>query len=514
MHALNLRILQASALALVLVTATAMAAQPAPAASRRVALVPLDDRPPNLQWPILLGEVADTEVITPARGVLGRFLKTADGDAISRWLDSLDLSSLTAVVVSSDMLAYGGLAGSRVPRVFEADARRRLDALARLKQRRPDLPVYAFSTMLRAPAPADDAETREAARTRNQAVNLSLVARAAGGEIDYLVFSQDGAPQDGASADRDAIVAAIAEAGITSRAGVHAGPDQVAMLLLARAMAARVGYRPVVQPIYSSPTARQAASMLTAQAEMAGASVAERGGLQVFVYASRQESPDLADGFAARISQAVASGNRVVVADLDTTGTSAGAWLPLIEAMRTRKILPRLFSYASSTSAEHTVGTALAHGVVYAVAVDTVAARSVAAGHRVATAQVKMLLHRLIYDFLYEGVIRRQVIEDFVRPRSLNPSRLDDSGRPRVERHLTSELKPLAESLAADFTAQPWRLPGATRRPTRVGLTVKDIDGFEVTLPWGRMAEAEIRFGVVAQPLASTPRPPGPRVLQ
>lgn len=513
MHALNPRVLKASALALGLVTAVAMAAQPAPAARSRVALVPLDDRPPNLQWPILLGEVADTEVITPPRGVLGRFLKTGDGDAISRWLDSLDLPSLTAVVVSTDMLAYGGLAGSRVPRVFEADARTRLDALARLKQRRPDLPVYAFSTMLRTPATADDSETREAARTRNQAVNLSLVERAAGGQIDYLVFTQDGAAYDGASADREAIVAAIATAGITSRTGVYAGPDQVAMLLLARALAAGAGFRPVVQPIYSSATARQAAAMLTAQAEMAGASVAERGALQVFVYASRQETPDLADGFAARISQAVASGSRVVVADLDTTGKSAGAWVPLIEAMRTRKILTRLFSYASSTTAEHTVGTALAHGLVYAVAVDKVATRSAAVGQRVAAAQVKMLLHRLVYDFLYEGVVRGQVIEDFIRPRSLNASRLDDGGRPRVERHLTSELKPLAESLAADFTAQPWRLPGATRR-ARVGLTVRDIEGFEVTLPWGRMAEAEIRFGLIAQPLASTPRPPGPRVLQ
>ena len=72
----------------------------------------------------------------------------------------------------------------------------------------------------------------------------------------------------------------------------------------------------------------------------------------------------------------------------------------------------------------------------------------------------------------------------------------------------------LAESLTADFTAQPWRLPGSRTPRSRVGLTVKDIDQFEVTLPWGRMLEAEIRFGLVAQPLTATPRPPGPRVLQ
>ena len=148
--------------------------------SARVALVPLDDRPVCLQLPVMLGEVADTEVITPPRGVLGRFLKTGDGDAIARWLDGLDLATLDAVVISTDMLAYGGLAGSRVPRVFEADARRRLDALIRLKQRRPDLRVYAFSTILgQAPANEADSDAWRQARARNHAINLSLVGPAA-----------------------------------------------------------------------------------------------------------------------------------------------------------------------------------------------------------------------------------------------------------------------------------------------------------------------------------------------
>ena len=111
--------------------------------------MPLDDRPASLQVPVLLGEVADTQVLTPPRAVLGRLLKTGDGDAIARWLDGLDLSTLDAVVISTDMLAYGGPAGSRVPRVFEADARRRLDVIGRLKQRRPDVKVYAFGAILR-----------------------------------------------------------------------------------------------------------------------------------------------------------------------------------------------------------------------------------------------------------------------------------------------------------------------------------------------------------------------------
>ena len=242
--------------------------------------------------------------------------------------------------------------------------------------------------------------------------------------------------------------------------------------------------------------------------------MADRGGLQLFVYASRHESPDQADAFAARVAKAVNSDGRVVVADVDLKGDAFGAWLPLVEGLRTRKLLPRLYSYASSNTTEDTLGTALAHGLLYAVAVDKVAPASSAVGLRVAAAQVKALLHRFVNDFLYEGVVRGQAIEDFVGPRNLNARRLDDSGRIRVEKHLASELEPLAESLSADFTAQPWRLPGPVGRRSRVGLTVKDIEGFELALPWGRMVEAEIRFGLTAQPLTATPRPPAPRVLQ
>lgn len=502
---------------LVLLAVMTVAAQPAaPPMSARVALVPLDDRPPCLQFPVLLGEVADTEVLTPPRGVLGRFLKTGDGDAIARWLDGLDLTTLDAVVISTDMLAYGGLAGSRVPRVFEADARRRLDALARLEQRRPDLRVYAFSTILReAPAPEGDNDAWRQTRARNHAINLSLVELAARGAIDYLVFSQDDGRSSGVHvADREAIAEAIGKAGLTGRVAIQSGADQIAMLLLARALATRFNYQPVVQAVYSSTTAREAVMAVAAQVATAGARLADRGGVQVFVHASRQQIPDQADAFAGRVAQAVSRGGRVVVADIDMMGDAPGASLLFTEGLRTSKLLPRLFGYASSNTAEDTIGTALAHGLLFALAVDKVAPGSPAVGLRVASAQVRLLLHRFVNDFLYEGIVRGQATEDFLGPRNLNPLRLDESGRVRVEKYLVGELKPLAESLAADFTAQPWRLPGPSGRRSTVGLTVKDIEGFALTLPWGRMLEAEIQFRLSAQPLAATPRPPAPRVLQ
>jgi hypothetical protein len=508
-----------AAVGLITCLAVSTAAQSTPAltpSSARVALVPLDDRPASLQVPVLLGEVADTQVLTPPRGVLGRLLKTGDGDAIARWLDGLALSTLDAVVISTDMLAYGGPAGSRVPRVFEADARRRLDTIGRLKQRRPDLKVYAFGTILRVPPGAEaDTDAWRQTRTRNLAIDLSLVERAASGAIDYLVFTHDViAPVQAPPEDLAAIADAIGKAGQGNRIAIRAGTDHVALLLLTRALATRFAWQPVVQAVYSSPKAREAAPAIAAQVATAGGRVADRANLQLHVYTSRHETPDQADMFAARVGQAVTSGSGVMVADFDPNGTATGSSLPLIEALRTKKLLPRLYSYASAGALEDTFGTALAHGLLFALAVDKVAPASPEGGLRVAAAQVTVLLHRIVHDFLYEGVVRGQVTEEFIRSRGLNPQRLDDSGRARVERHLAGELKPLAESLTADFTGQAWRLPAPRGRPQRAGLIVKDIDGFTVALPWNRMSDVEIAFGLSAVSSRSQPRPPEPRVLQ
>ena len=509
-----------------LLPVTTVAAQPASSpSSARVALVPLDDRPQCLQDLVLLGEVADTQVVTPPRVVLGRFLKTGDGGAIARWLDDLDLTTLDAVVVSTDMLAYGGLVGSRVARVFEADARQRLEALARLKQRRPDLRVYAFSTIL-GPAPAKEVDSGawRQIRARNRAINLLLVDLAARGAVDYLVFGLDVTTSSGMDeADRAAIAEAIGKADLTDRAAIQVGADEFAMLLLARALANRFNYYPAVQVVYSSTAARDAVmpfderplkDAVAAHVATAGTRLDERGGLQLFVYASRHETPDQADAFASRIAQAVASGGRVVVTDIDPKGAAPGAWLPFAEGLRTRALLPRLFGYASWNTAGSTIGTALPHGLLFALAVDKVGPALPAARLRVAQAQVRFLLHRLINDFLYHGIVRGQTTEDLVGPRGMNPLRLDDSGRGSVEKHVVGELKLLAESLAADFTRQPWRLPGPAGQRSTVGLTVKEIDGFELTLPWGRMSEAEIQFSLIARPAETAPRPPPPRVLR
>jgi len=84
----------------------------------RIALVPLDSRPPNWQFPQRLAEIAGVELALPPRGELGTLHSGADGLRLARWLvDTVSGAdggaSCDAAVFSWDALVYGGLVQSR-----------------------------------------------------------------------------------------------------------------------------------------------------------------------------------------------------------------------------------------------------------------------------------------------------------------------------------------------------------------------------------------------------------------
>src|ERR1700680_78170 len=91
-----------------------------------IAFVPLDDRPVTLQLPVMLGRVAGQPLLVPPRASIGHYLTPGDPEAILRWLHSSQTQGVSAVVVSTDMIAYGGLVASRIPGVSEVEADARL----------------------------------------------------------------------------------------------------------------------------------------------------------------------------------------------------------------------------------------------------------------------------------------------------------------------------------------------------------------------------------------------------
>ncbi|MER3426797.1 MAG: hypothetical protein C4334_01665 [Pyrinomonas sp.] len=513
----------------------------------RVLLIPLDDRPPCLQFVIMQGRIADAEVVAPPRELLGRFTEPGQPEKIAAWVRAQDLRAFDAAVISVDMLAYGGLVASRVHRVSLETARRRLELVREIRRRAPQLPLYGFNVIMRlAPTadgrneayreklarwaelsseaarnakvaaeverlereiPKEALEDYKQARRRNFEINRASIALVKDGVFEFLILSQDDAKPRGVHiADRENLIAEAQRLDLADRVRIQPGADEVAMLLLSRALARRFDYEPRVHAIYSSEEKRRRVApyedrplevTVSFQIAAAGAREVARpedADLLFYVYASRDER-GAARAFAERIAQDVARGRRVIVADVDFGGVVQGAGEEFTEELRRRGVFPRLFGYASWNTAGNTIGTALPQGILFALAVDRLASDP-AAAERIAGAQMKFLLHRLIDDYAYHSLVRVEINRRFAPARGLNTMRLDAQGTRIIEEIVREKMRPYVESLWRDFAQRPFVLPPASG--VKLALVPTALEDFKLTLPWGRTFEAEIDFRLVA----------------
>ncbi|UNK19470.1 DUF4127 family protein [Paenibacillus sp. N3/727] len=140
---------------------------------KKVLYVPLDDRPVNLDDVIVQGRSAGIEVITPSISDITNRLdsqKTASGSILESTsspifgnmpnirqfiLDHADC--VDGFIISADMLAYGGLIGSRRLRSsgsgsypnYDPSTTNLLDAIRLVKESCPSKPVYVLDTIMR-----------------------------------------------------------------------------------------------------------------------------------------------------------------------------------------------------------------------------------------------------------------------------------------------------------------------------------------------------------------------------
>jgi hypothetical protein len=506
-----------------------------PQDTRRVLLIPLDDRPSSRQFPMRIAEIAGITVVTPPRELLGRFTAFGDPEAIATWLRAQDLASFESAIVSLDMLAYGGLVASRVNASgTAADARRRLDLLRELKRTAPRLPILAASTIMRLAPTADGvnesfrvelarwaelsderdsasvAETGRVAaripaaaltgyretRTRNATINRYATDLARDHVVDQLILSQDDARARGVHLEERArLQQHIDSARLRDRISVQAGTDEVAMLLLTRAVLAHGGERPHIAPIYSSPAIQRTLmpyedvpleTTVRHLIQAAGGEETtdvERADHRLFVYTSRGEA-GAAARFVEQIRRAVVAGDRgVIVADIDPKGDVQGSDTTFVTTLIEAGIFAKLDAYASWNTAGNTLGTALAQGMLH---------RSGSVSHAPdrARAQHWFLLDRLFDDYLYHAVLRPEAMTE-LRARGWNPTQLDPGQSAVTASMLTTRLRtmaaPLVERLAA--RADPRGAMGSSC-PRPVDLRLR--------LPWSRLFESELDFTLAA----------------
>lgn len=506
----------------------------------RVLLVPLDDRPACLQLPVLLGPIANVDIITPPRPLLGRFTVPGDSSRIADWM--AEQEDIDALIVSLDMLAYGGLVASRIHEAEEADAMGRLRAVEEIRLRHPDLPIHAFNIIMRLaptadgvneawreglarwaeliseieqdPAAAEEVRRLEKripapaladykeARARNLAVNRAAIEMVRKGTIDYLILAQDDAKPKGIHvAERLALLELVAEYGLSEKVTVQPGADEVAMLLLSRVLTNRFDTHPTIKPIFSSEAIRTAVAPYEDRPlhETVSQHIAAAGGretsradaeLLFYVFGSRHEK-SIAKPFADQIARDVQAGRAVIVADIDTRGDVQGSAVEFTEALRQHDVFPHLFGYASWNTAGNTIGTALPQGILFALATNHLAEND-PQQPPVQEAQVTFLLHRLFSDYLYHSLVRPEINRNYFRERDLKPMELSPDDVRRLEKTILERIRPLAGEIWKDFR----RAAARTQPMPHPHYHPEELSEFELALPWGRTFEAEIDLSV------------------
>ena len=266
----------------------------------KIVYLPLDERPCNAKYPVLLAEIGGLALTAPPAALLGSKKEPAAYTGIAEWLLA-ETASAERLIVSLDMLVYGGIVPSRLHKLSPGECAERLATLAACKARNPRLQIDAFNLIMRAPAYnnndeepdyygefgarlqrvgslTDKAErealTEEEAgeftrlgaeipaevladftgrRAVNAGVNQLAIDYAREGIIDHLVIPLDDNAQYGYTAmEQRKLLFQVEAERLMDRVLIYPGADEIGCTLLARVFCELKGYKPEVFIRYSS----------------------------------------------------------------------------------------------------------------------------------------------------------------------------------------------------------------------------------------------------------------------
>lgn len=524
--------------------AAAVCAPSAPAAELpdRVLLIPLDDRPAAWQFAQMIGDIAGVRVDTPPTELLGHFTRAGRADDIVEWLES-NLSRYEMAVVSTDMLAYGGLIASRADRTSPALADRRLGRLASVLKANPRCRVYAFSTLtrlaptavkenskwrlelarfaamrteyhtlgdasllpklrnLRAVIPAAEIERYDKIRARNHAVQARLLDMVADGAFTHLMFGQDDAQPIGPHVPETARLAAKTQSlGVSGKTFFASGIDQIANVLLSRALLDWADWSPEVRIVLADEQGQTKVASYESEPlseslrdQVVGSKARISTDSKRFDYTLYVNTPEprefALDAFLRNMQTEVDQGMPIAVADvnLGRTGTAdSRVFDALMEGGRSS----RLLAYAGWNTAGNTMGTTIPAANVYLLA----RRYGVNPLHR-ETALRKFILHRLVNDYEYHR---------FVRPQAY--SMIDSLPRASREETYGPELARVDDLVRTDLGERLRKRFEEQMRGTRffAGAEEFEVVGLKdvsIKLPWPRAYEVMLRFALDVQPV-------------
>ncbi|MDN4067066.1 DUF4127 family protein [Paenibacillus vini] len=266
----------------------------------KVVYLPLDERPCNYLFPRRLAEMTDLELAVPDIHLLGSKKQPADTAAVREWLLH-EAEGADYLLVSIDLLIYGGIVPSRLHHLTFEECLERLSVLAEIKERHPGIRIHAFNLIMRVPNNNKDEEepdyykyhggqifkysylTDKAERDQlndnermeieqlktlipeaylndfverrgvNQQVNHYTLKLAEEGIIDHLIIPLDDNSEYGFSPkEQQLMICRVEELSIMDRVMIYPGADEIGCTMFAHIFCELKQYKPEIFVRYSS----------------------------------------------------------------------------------------------------------------------------------------------------------------------------------------------------------------------------------------------------------------------
>lgn len=493
----------------------------------KIALLPLDERPVNTGLVKDVAQSGGYELVLPSSADLSQFRTPGNTANLEAWLLSQAQDpQVKAVVLSVDMLVYGGLIAARTTHDSVIEVVSRLGVISSMKALRPDLVIFAVSLVTRASdsysnveepeywaqygrelhslgglahkawksqdqasveteVPSDVRSDYAVRRLRNHIVNLAVIDLFGQGTVDYAAITADDTAVFSAGSVEQQWLNYWSILDPHLGLPIYPGADETGAVLVSRALCTLESKSPTVlvttadpEGMHRTPPYENApiAESVTKQIHTAGGAVfsAEHG----------QDTPDLvlvvhtsdpARGDQFSLQEPVSSrADAQATVDLVRTHISQGHRVALADLRFANGADPLLIAELhdaglldklASYGGWNTAGNALGSTVALGLATVLGASRESETPHQPANA----LMRRVLDDYAYQSVARREEQEALF---NFSIAPLPHDQVVHAEQVLTRVLQ---EQMTRLF-------PTTTKTLT------------QVTLPWQRSFEVDIVF--------------------
>ena len=266
---------------------------------KKIVLLPLDERPCNMFFPERLFSKENFEIVRAEK--LGYKKNPADLNEIKRFLKK-ECKDADGLILSIDMLLYGGLIPSRIHHETQDTLLQRMQLIRQIRKENPNLLIYAFQVIMRCPNYSSSDEEPDyyekfgkeihdageaihrsrlgqdgdfylskimgkidqkclsdyiSRREVNRYMNVETLQYLRDGWLDALVIPQDDSAMYGyAAMDQKCVRDKIEEYDMVDQVLMYPGTDEVELTLLTRMKNVMYGKCPKVYIKYVSEKAR------------------------------------------------------------------------------------------------------------------------------------------------------------------------------------------------------------------------------------------------------------------